>query len=187
MKRRGMTLVEMVVGLTVMCSVLMACFGMYGWTLQMYRNTSADIEMSNEDALTLRRISETLRSAMSITINETGTKVTYILPKKSTSADSDTGEKEYLYPLVADGVTRSYTVSNGQLTDDLTGKVLVDHVILIDPEPTSSQYNKAYAPFQLTTVGSRRALSLNVICQEKLTSKARYVRFKTTVILRNGP
>jgi hypothetical protein len=63
---------------------------------------------------------------------------------------------------------------------------LARNVVLTDPDPESSQYNQAYAPFQLTTIGSRRALSINVITQDQVLGKPRYVRLKTTVILRNN-
>ncbi len=186
MTRRGMALIELVVGMVALAALVLGSMGMFVWSLRMFSQTDTDIELSQEGALAMRRISEKMRGAMSMTLSEGGDKVTYVLPKRESTADPDTGEAEYLYPLVSDGVTRSFTVGNGKLVDDATGAVLVDNVVLTDPDPKSSQYNKTYAPFQLTTIGSRRALTLNLIARKTTPSGARYVRYKTTTILRNG-
>jgi hypothetical protein len=74
----------------------------------------------------------------------------------------------------------------GKLKDDQSGRVLAENVVMKDPDPNSSQYDQAYPQFQLTTIGSRRALTINVITQSQVLGKPRYVRMKSTVILRNN-
>jgi hypothetical protein len=181
-----MTLIELLVAsTTMMLLVLGACALMIGATKQFY-STEADVDITQSNANGVRYVTQKLRQAMGITINSSGTQVSYTMPAYSNYYDDVTGERELLDPLTSDNVARSFTVSNGQLIDDCTGRVLVKNILAVDPDPQSSQYNQVYAPFQLTTIGSRRALTINLVTQRKISSITRFVRMKTTVIIRNG-
>ena len=124
---------------------------------------------------------------MSVSITNEGKTLTYTLPKMSSAVDAVTGEKEIQIPVVSDGVTRTFNidVSTGKLKDLVTGKTLVRNIRMTDPDPNSSQYNQTYSPFSVTTVGSQRAVTLNLITAENVLGNLRYARYKTTVVLHN--
>lgn len=105
----------------------------------------------------------------------------------SDSIDPLTGEHEVALPRVWDGVTRSYSIEGGILRDDQTGQVLVEGIALTDPDPDSSQYGQTYAPFAFSTIGSSRALSIQLITSQFMGVQTRFARLKTTVMLRNMP
>lgn len=185
-KKFGMTLIELLVAsATTMMLVLGACTLFFAASKQFY-TTEADVDITQSNANGMRYVTQKIRQAMSLTITDSGKSVSYVMPAYSSYVDSTTGEYELVVPLTADGVARSFSVSNGTLYDNKTGKALVKNIVLTDPDPTSSQYNQTYAPFTLTTVGSRRALTINLITQRNVSSSKRYTRMKTTVIIRNG-
>ena len=186
MRRSGFTLVELLVGMTIMGLLTVGTLTVFSESMRGFYRTKTDIDLASQNTLGVRRVAETLRSAYDMTISNGGKTVTYTFPLKNNVVDSVTGEKEYFEPLTTDGVQRSFTITNGKLIDNTSGRTLAKNVVLVDPDPNSSQYNQAYAPFQLTTIGSRRALSVNVITQDQVLGKPRYVRLKTTVILRNN-
>jgi prepilin-type N-terminal cleavage/methylation domain-containing protein len=186
MRSKGFTLVELLVGMTILGLLTIGTMTVFSETMKGFYKTKTDIDLASQNSLGVRRVAETLRSAYDMSISNGGKTVTYTFPLKNNSVDPDTGEKEYFEPLTSDGVSRSFTISNGELVDVSSGRTLATNVILTDPDPQSSQYNQTYAPFQLTTIGSRRALSINVITQDQVLGQPRYVRLKTTVILRNN-
>jgi prepilin-type N-terminal cleavage/methylation domain-containing protein len=186
MKRRGFTLVELSVAMVIMGALLLGTMTVFSQAMQGYYKTKTDIDLATTNSLSIQRVAETLRSAYSMQVVDNGRKVVYTLPKFSSVTDPDTGEKELYEPLQSDGVQRSFSVANGQLVNDQSGRVLAKNVVLVDPDPQSSQYNQQYPPFQLTTIGSRRALTINLITQDQVLGEKRYVRMKSTVILRNS-
>lgn len=196
-RERGFTLVELMVSLTIISVILGATVGMFGMGMTSFRRTSTDAELHMKNANGLRRISQSLRGARSATIvsddrNHVYT-LTYYNAKLSSVADPITGERELKFPPTSDGIPRVYTVSipNGKDEGTLvgpSGKVLVRNILAKDPAPKSSQSNKEYRPFQLTTIGSLRAITLNLITEDPkaVPGGRRYVRMKTTVVLRNS-
>ena len=137
----------------------------------------------------MRKVIEVLRSATSVAINSDGTIITYTLPKMNTTNDTITGEKEMTDPVVSDGVSRTFTVNftAGTLTDSTSGRVIVRNINRTDPEPTSSQYNQQYVPFQMTSIGSIKGVTVNLITLERTSSGTNYLRLKTTTVVRNSP
>jgi prepilin-type N-terminal cleavage/methylation domain-containing protein len=186
MKTRGFTLMELMVGMTIMGALIIGTMTVFSETMSGFYRTKTDIDLASQNTLGMQRVAETLRGAYSMEIQNSGTKVVYYLPKKNATVDPTTGEREYTEPIQSDGVARSFTVTGGQLVDDSSGRVLAEKVVAKDPDPASSQYNQVYAPFQLTTIGSRKALSINFITQEEVLKSQRYQRMKTTVIIRNS-
>lgn len=184
--RKGFTLVELLVGMTIMGALIIGTLTIFSESMRGFHNTKTDIDLATDNSLAMQRVAETLRSAYTMQIQNNGTKVVFTMPRMMSSSDPDTGEKEIFEPMQSDGVQRSFSVTNGYLKDDQTGRVLAERVVLIDPDPASSQYNQNYPPFQLTTIGSRRALSINIITQSQVLGRPRYARMKTTVILRNS-
>lgn len=185
-KNQGFTLTETVVGIGLFGLMLTGVLEMYANSLRFYSKTTADVDVTNENASAMRHVTNTLRSAMTITIASDGNRIDYTLPAMSNYVEPLTGEKELIDPVQSDGVTRSFVVTNGELTDSVTGRVLIENLAPTDPDPQSSQYKKAYAPFQLTTIGSRRAVTINFITRKEAAGEDRFTRMKNTVILRNN-
>lgn len=185
MRRKGFTLVELMVGLGMMAFVLFGLLSLLLFGLRSYQRTTMDVENTNKTAQTFRRVTETIRSAVDVTVSNDGYKLTYVLPKVG-GTDTVTGEPEYVIPVVSDGVNRVFEVSSGNLIDRQTDRILVRNIATKDPDPTSSQYNQTYAPFTVTTIGSRRAITINIIAQQNLRGEPRFVRMKTTILIRNA-
>ncbi|HRF59946.1 MAG TPA: prepilin-type N-terminal cleavage/methylation domain-containing protein [Fimbriimonadaceae bacterium] len=186
-RRRGFTLSELIVGLGIMSFVMLGLVNLMMYGLKSFQKTTTDTDLAQKNAQGMRRLVETLRSAVSVTLSSDGTQITYNLPRMSTATDQLTGEREVQVPITSDGVNRVFVVSGGNLRDLSTNRTLVSNVATRDPDPTSTQYNQVYAPFQLTTIGSRRAVTVTLITQQSVLGKPRYVRFKTTVLIRNSP
>lgn len=187
MKRKGLSLAELLVALSMMAFTLAAIMSLFIYGLRSMKKTNTDAYLNQNNAQGMRRLGETLRSAMSVSISDSGYTLNYVLPKMSPYPDAITGERELQIPVVSDGVSRSFTVSTStfKLTDNLSGRTLVRNIRLTDPDPGSSQFAKTYAPFSLTTVGSQRAVTLNLITAENVLGNLRYARYKTTVVLHN--
>ncbi len=185
-KCRGFTLVELTLAMFVMGWVIMGTFAVFNMTLGSYYDTRADIEMTDDNALAIRRVVDSMRGAYGVTVLNNGLTVQFSMPLVSGVLDPDTGEFELVYPLQSDGNMQSYTVVGGQLVRDQDGYVLADNVVLTDPDPSSNGFNTAYVPFELTTVGSMDALKINLITEDTVGGETRYVRMKTTVLIRNS-
>lgn len=186
-KRHGFTLMETTISLTVLGFTLFGTMGLLIFALKSTDNTTADVKLSEPTSLALRRINDTIRRAYSVTISTDGKTLTYTLPKKMTTNDSVTGEKEFMEPLQSDGVNRVFKVQDGKLVDQTADRVLLGDILTKDPDPTSSQYDLTYKPFTLTTVGSRKAITMNFITQVKEPGSTHYrtSRMKTTVMVQN--
>lgn len=177
---------ELAVTLTMLLFTMLGIIGLFVSGLGSFDQTRKSVEVSSDNAQGLRYISEKLREAVTINITNEGRTITYTLPRMTSTPDANTGETEIQFPVASDGVERSFTVSSGVLTDTDANRVLVRNIASVDPDPESSQYNQAYAPFQLTTIGSYRAVTINLITKQQAAQKEVYARMKTTVLVRNG-
>ena len=184
--RRGMTLIELMASLSLMVLLMVGTGAMMVGGLRSFQRTSASIDQSETNARTMRRITETLRQAVGVTVSTDGRSVQFQLPRLTVSADAITGERELLDPIQADGVARSYSVIGTELIDGSTGRVLVKDVILTDPDPASSGYGQSYRPFELGTVGSTKAVTVTTMTRKSITSGTTFWRLKSTVLLRNS-
>ena len=186
MRRRGFTLVELMTALGLFSIVFFGAASLYVAGLRSYYSTSTDADLAQKNAQGIRRVVETLREAVSLSINSDGTQITFQSPKKAGSADPVTGETEYIVPVVGDGVAKTFTVTTGgNLVEGSSGRTLCKNIVTTDPYPQSSQYNQKYMPFQFASVGSSKAVSVNLITYQNLGTRKRYARMKTTVLLRN--
>lgn len=187
MKRRAFTLVELLSGLGVFSVVMLGSVTLLVTGLKSFHKTSTDVDITNQNANSMRRVSENLRQAMNISILDSGRTVTFYMPAMG-PVDPITGERELKEPLTSDGVLRRYTVdfSSKTLKEYPSGRVLVTNISNVDPQQGSTQYNQAYTPFQLTSIGSYRALTVNLITRQKVVEMDRYMRMKTTCIVRNA-
>jgi len=184
-KRRGFSLAELMASMVAMVMALGATFALQINASRSMTRVQTDMNVQNKSSLAMRRITDTLRQAMTVTLSTDGKTMTYTLPKLTTATDLVTGEKELVYPLVSDGVTRSFVVSGTNLVSYPGGRILVRNISAIDPQTGSTQYNKPYNPFQSTTIGSRRAITITLICSEVANGKVRYARMKSTVLIQN--
>ena len=185
--RRGLTLAELMATLGTLLMALVGAFMVMLTGMKSFQRTQADVSVSQPNAQAMRRIADTLRGAMSVTISNSGRTITYLLPRVSASADSATGEREVVYPFVSDGVVRSFSVDTaGRLVSQPDGRTLVRNISSTDPQQGSSQYNLIYAPFQSTTIGSRRAITITLISAESVAGTLRYARMKSTVLIQNA-
>lgn len=183
--RRGSTMVEVLVGISIFTVVFLGCASLLITGLRTNQRQGADLDMVVDAGQATRKITEAVRDAMSVSITNEGRTLNYTLPAYSSTADSTTGESELRFPLVSDGVARSFTCQNGTLTNE-RGATIVTNILSVDPDRSSSQYNKPVGPFTLTTIGSRWAITVNLIVGRTVDRSLRYSRMKTTVVVRNA-
>ncbi len=186
-RQRGFTLTEMVSATTLIFMVVAGTVALMISASQGLGNSVAADKSVIQTAQGMRYMSEVLRSAMSVTINENGSRIDYVLPKRATTNDAATGEKELLDPLVSDGVARSFVASwtTFRVYDSVTSKTLSRKLHRTDPESTSSQYGRNYHVFQMTTIGSAKAVTITLVTREQVGTQFKTVRLKTTTLLRN--
>lgn len=177
---------EVMIAVVVLGMVLVALFEGFANSLRFSSQVDANSEMNHRLGNSVRLISARLRDAMSISITDGGTRLEYQLPVMSEFVDETTGEREFVEPIRPDGTIRAFWVEGGQLIDGDTGQAIAGDIVTLDPDPDSSQYRQSYAPFSLTTIGSRRAITINLIGQRRLPGAAPYLRVKTTVLVRNS-
>jgi prepilin-type N-terminal cleavage/methylation domain-containing protein len=188
MRRRGFTTVELVVAMTVLAMVVMGTSAMMITGLRSFDRTTNSVTITQQNAQNIRRISESLRGATNVRISSDGTTIRYNYPLLTPVTDPITGEREMVDPLTSDGIERGFQVdfSQGVLRELETGRILVRNLISRDPEERSSQFNQVYQPFQPTTVGSLRGITINLITQLGADEHRRTARMKTTVLVRNS-
>jgi Tfp pilus assembly protein PilW len=185
-RRRGFSIVEIMVGLTLLTMTLIGVVALFIGGFRSYYRTSAKVELAQKNAQGIRLVSDSLKSAMNVAVSADGKTITYNLPLKSVTPDPTTGEREFIDPLVSDGINRTFTVDiAGRLTDG-TARTFVSKIASIDPDPASSTYNQTYQPFTLTAAGSIKTLTINLITSQRVGSTNHYARMKTTVLLRNA-
>lgn len=185
-RQAGYTLTEVLTTCGVMMFLILGVMELLSFGARTYQRTTTDADLTSTNVNGTRRVVDSLRQAMNINITNDGKRVEYFLPLRSDQNDPTTGERELLDPLTPEITARAFEIENGELKDTASGRILVKNIILTDPDPSSSQYGQAYAPFQVTTIGSRRALTVNLITDRKTSSGERYVRMKTTVLVRNS-
>jgi hypothetical protein len=186
-KTRGTTLVEVVTGAGLMMLITLGTMSLFVSGVTYVTRTSTDLTLAGKNAQGLRWMSEYARASMTATITTSGNEVDFSIPAQATTTDANTGEKEYKYPLVSDGVTRGFKVdfAAGTLTDLHSNKVLCKNITSTDPDPKSSTYNQAYVPFTFSIVGSHKVIVMQLITKQKINGNTRYERMKETVLLRN--
>jgi prepilin-type N-terminal cleavage/methylation domain-containing protein len=186
-RRRGFTLVELLTGMGVMALLVLGSMTLFASSLRSLQRTSNDVTMTDQNSRALRKVSETIRQAMSVTVTNSGKTISFNLPAMTAGVDTVTGEKECIVPVVSDGVNRGYNIDFGAgvLRDTVTGKVLVRNLYSKDPDAASSLYNQSYLPFDIVMIGTHRALTINLITRDATSGQARTTRMKTTIILRN--
>jgi Tfp pilus assembly protein PilW len=189
MRHRGFTIVELTAAMGIMLFVVFGTAAMMLTGLRTFGRTVDKTSANQDNAMTIRRISESIRGAMNVSLSTDGTQIQYTMPMRSNANDPITGEPELIHPLTSDGVVRGYTVSftTGRLTDSQSGRVLLENIAGTDPDAGSSQYGQAYKPFQLTTIGSMRAVTINIITSTgNGPERKRHARMKSTALVRNA-
>lgn len=180
---------ELVTGMGLMALLVLGSLTLMIGSMRSLQRTDNDTTMSDQNARALRKITENIRQAVSVSASTDGKTLTYNLPALAASADPVTGEHEVAMPPVSDGTTRTYVVNftAGTLVDGQTGKVMVRNIYGKDTDPTSSLYNQAYLPFQISSIDVCKAVTINLVTRDVTSGQARTTRMKTTAILRNAP
>jgi prepilin-type N-terminal cleavage/methylation domain-containing protein len=187
--RRGFTLIELLVGMSLMAMLVLGSMTLFVGSMRSLQRTTNDVTMTDNSARSIRKIAETVREAVSATITNDGRTLSFNLPAMTAGVDPVTGEKEVAMPPASDGVARGYTIDfgAGTLKDTRTGKIIERNISPIDTDTHSSQYGQAYTPFQITTVGTTKALTICLITRDSTSGQQRTMRMKTSAILRNVP
>lgn len=187
-KRRGYMLVEVLVGLGLLALLFIAGMSLFGTSLKSLRRTDTKLDLSQTNALALRKVTEEIRSAYSLDIEDEGRTIVYEMPDVMSNADPVTGEIEYKYPMVSDGIVRTVYFEEGKLwyrVGDGTPKVLADNIVGQDPDPESSYHGQDYPMFAFANVGAANGLKLIFITEDHVSGGKVYNRQTLTVFLRN--
>jgi type II secretory pathway pseudopilin PulG len=184
-RRKGFTFVELLLGVGLMAFIILGVLSLLITSLRSIERTTTDINLSQPNAQAVRRVSESIRQAMEVTISNSGNTISYRLPKMNATNDPATGEKELQIPLEWDGVNRSFSITNGNLVEMPGNRVLLRNISAVDPQPGSTQFNQSYSKFQLSNLGSQRAITINLITSRDVQGKTRYSRMRTTVVIQN--
>jgi hypothetical protein len=186
-RQRGFTVTELVSATLIITMVIGGTVALLISSSQGLGNAVASDKVLLSNTQGMRYMSEVLRSAMSVNISDNDYTIYYELPKFSATNDPATGEKELIDPIVSDGVQRYFRVrfDQGRCFDSTNNKTLCRNLYQKDPEPASTQYNKNVAPFQMTTIGSSRAVTITLVTREQIGTQFKWVRLKTTTLLRN--
>ncbi len=188
MKKNGYTLVEVLTGLALMALLFISCMSLFSTSLRSLRRTDTKLTLTQTNALALRKISEEIRSVYSLDVDESGQAIYFELPKVSGTIDPNTGEYEYSYPMVGDGIDRSIYYSNGKIYEKVGSAaptILAEDVIDIDPDPGSSYYKQAYPMFAFANIGAANGLKIMLITQSSVANGNVFNRQTLTVLLRN--
>ncbi len=191
MKRtKGITTAELLVGILLTSMLFLMSLSLFSMGMGSYRKTDARLEMSQKLSLSLRKITQQLHSAVWATISVDSKTVTFQLPLLTNGPDATTGEREYVNPIQADGVNRTFYVSGSNLyyNDGVTGaKTIAKNISATDPDIQSAYYNAPYPVFTFCSVGSTRGLTIMVIARRNLSHGIEFVRMSTSVYFRNMP
>lgn len=188
MKRRGFTLVEVMMGVGLTALLIVMALNVFTDAAASFHRTETRDTLSTQGALAVRRIVEQLRSAAVVEIRDNGRAIAFQQPLLSANPDPATGEFEYVDPLVGDGVVRVIHYQDRKLIfDDGSGNemVLADEISATDPAPDSPFYNTAYPIFSYSSVGSTRGVRIMIMPSRMTHRGLEYSRMSTTVLLRN--
>jgi prepilin-type N-terminal cleavage/methylation domain-containing protein len=187
--KRGFTLIELLVGMSLMAMLVLGSMTLFVSSMRSLQRTTNDVTITDKSAVNLRKVTEKVREAITVTVTNQGKTLSFNLPKFSASVDPITQEKEVAIPAASDGIARGYAIDfgAGTLRDTQTGKVLMRNIASTDVNTGSSQYGQAYEPFQITTVGTTKALTICLITRDSTSGQLRTMRMKTTTVLRNMP
>lgn len=177
-KRRGATLIEVLVGASICVLTLVAgvaCFmaGMQSW-LRGEGAISADRSVNE----TARTVTSELREAVTLSISTDGTTVNYQKP----SVDA-TGR--YVMPLVADGVNRRFQLISGELrhTVGTTTWVLAKGIQTTDPST-----NAAYRVFSAANTAIIRQVTFMLVSRQTGFQNSQMSgRIRENIFIRNVP
>ena len=183
-------MVETLVGVVLTGLLFMLSLSLFTMGMSSYRKTDARLEMSQKLSLSLRKVTQQLRSAVSVTISVDAKTATFQLPLLNNTPDATTGEREYVNPMQGDGINRRFYVSgtNMYYNDGVTGaKIIAKNISPTDTDPQSAYYNLAYPVFTFCSVGSTKGLTIMLISKRTLSQGSEAVRMSTSVYFRNLP
>jgi len=182
-KRAGQSLIEMVVALSltaIVFTVGISTFlsGMGSW----YRGQSR-IGVESATSQAIRKISMTLRTAMSVSVDANGQGLSYRLPALD-------GTGTFISPATWDGVNRRIELDGTSVFikgDNLPTSDICDNVIGTDP--LSSGGTQSYKVFTPGAGTITRSITCMLVAQQSAYNSptAVYGRHRETIYLRNIP
>lgn len=177
-RRRGATMVEVVVGAGLSVITLIGGVGCYMAGMMSWMKGVGAMDSISKSQDSVRLVCNQLREAMSVTINESGTVVTYAMPSKDENGS-------YVLPLASDGVTRNFTLSNGSLTQTVgqNTRLISANVLNIDPATGAS-----YKPFSANNGDVTRQVVVTLVTSKQgFRNNWTPSRSRESVYLRNVP
>ena len=171
-------MVEVVVGAGLSVITLVGGVGCFMAGMMSWMKGVGAMDSMNKSQDSVKLVCQQLREAMSVTIDDTGTQVTYSLPSKDSSGS-------YVLPLVSDGVTRQFTLSNGSLSHTVgsSSRVISTNVLSTDPAT-----NQAYRPFSANNGDVTRQVVVTLVTSKQgFRNNWTPSRSRESVYLRNVP
>lgn len=183
LRRRGVTTLEMLIGLSLTALVLLAGVIALVSTMQAWYRGEARIQMELASTRALQYIRDRLREAMSVSVDIDGREITYRLPERDLDG-------KYKLPPEWDGVERRiYVDANGQLIslDGERQTVLLDDVVFTDRRGGAE--GPLYRPFTSGGGAIVRQVTVHLVTKKMLREEgeAAYGRVRETILLRNTP
>jgi hypothetical protein len=177
-RRRGATMIEVVVGAGVSVVTLIGGVGCFMAGMMSWMKGVGAMDSISKSQESVKMVSQQLREAMSVKITDSGNVVTYSLPAKN-------GSGEYALPLISDGIIRKFVLSNGSLTHQVgpNSRVIADHVLDNDPN-TGSPYTVFEANNGTVT---RQVIITLVTTRQGYRDNWTPSRARESVYLRNVP
>ncbi len=180
-KRRtfGGSMVEVSVAAVIGTMVLGTALTLFIAGAGMWVRGSEMVEAESQSRQAIRVISDQLRQAMVVVVDNNGQGVTYRLPTRNAT----TGV--FNVPAVWDGVNRRMYHSSGNiiLQEDASTRVICRNVVLQDPDNGGANYTVFSAP----AVALIREVTVQIVTRRTRQGRSYLGRKRETVYLRNIP
>lgn len=177
-RSRGTTLAEVVIAAGISSVVLFAGVGTFLIGMRSWIKGEANIEAASSSQRAVRNVSNELREAMSISVNTSGTKVDYTLPRREIDGT-------FTNPVVTDGIARSIERSGTDLILRRAGvaRTIARDVLARRPGETSD-----YRLFTVPAGSVSRSLTIEIWASKGGVRAEQIVeRSRETLFLRNVP
>ncbi len=175
-------------GLSISALLLLLTLSIFTSGLSHFQKTDTRLALSQTGALAMRRITEDLRSAISVSVAPDGRSMTYELPLLSGAVDPVTGEREYVVPIQSDGIVRSFYEESDVLYYQVAADdpfILAEGVSATDPDEGSIYFGLSYPIFEFETVGTSSGIRVTLIGQEDLGRSIEVSRMSSFVKLQD--
>lgn len=176
---RGNTMIEVTVAAVIGTMVLGTALTLFIAGAGMWVHGSEMVEAEGQSRQAIRVITDQLRQAMVVTVDNDGQGLTYRLPTR----DGTTGI--FQAPATWDGVSRRIFHQNGEirLQDGASTRTICRNVVLQDPDNANANYRI----FTVPNIAIFREVSVQVVTRRIRQGRTYLGRKRETVYLRNIP